>query len=231
MSLPEQKFDESVWHILKKIKEKSLYADTEKRVPYFIITEFDDWSDNPPLPRDELGILRRLRRQGIIKLTDPNSIDLLSPDLYIEIIHPAFDQLYKFHRIFTDKHRAIKTSEIREIKIGGKKEKIKSITELYLNNIGDFWRNPKDKYCYKMEEKSARCKIIRYLATNNGYQQTSEISFALENKSEQSIRTEIAKIRSNIKKFLKIDGKKVIESKKDSGYRIGKKYKIKIKKQ
>ncbi len=107
-----------------------------------------------------------------------------------------------------------------------------SPSKLYLNAIGDLWREPKDKYCYPMDEKSGRHKIFRYLATHDGYQQTADISSALEGKSEQSIRTEIGKIRSNIKKYLKIDEKQVIEEgRKGSGYRIGSKYKITIKRE
>ncbi len=111
---------------------------------------------------------------------------------------------------------------------------IKSIknnpSELYLNAVGDLWREPKDKYCYPMGEKSDRHKLLRYLATNKGHKQTADISLALEGKNEQSIRTEIGKIRGNIKKYLNIDGKQVIEEgRKGSGYRIGSKYKITIK--
>lgn len=105
-------------------------------------------------------------------------------------------------------------------------------SELYLNTVGDLWREPKVKYCYPMDERSDRHKIFRYLATNEGYQQTADISSALEGKSEQSIRTEIGKIRGNIKKYLKIDGKEIVEEgRKGSGYRIGSKYKITIKRE
>jgi len=100
---------------------------------------------------------------------------------------------------------------------------------LYLNIVGDLWKEPKNKYCYQMGEKSDRHKIVRYLASNNGYQPTATISSALEGKSEQSIRTEIGKIRNNIRRLLKIPGNKVIEGRKESGYRINPAYKIFIK--
>jgi hypothetical protein len=96
---------------------------------------------------------------------------------------------------------------------------------LHLNSVGDFWREPKEKYCYPMGETSDRHKIVRYLATHNGYQKTSDVALALE-KGEQSIRKEIGKIRDNIEKFLKLNGNEVIESRKESGYRIGSSYKI-----
>lgn len=105
------------------------------------------------------------------------------------------------------------------------------IPKLYLNNVGDLWREPKTKYCYPLGENSDRHKIVRYLITHKEYQQTSTISEVLGQKSEQSIRTEIGKIRKNIKKFLNIDGKQIIEEgRKGSGYKIGSKYEIKLKK-
>jgi len=92
---------------------------------------------------------------------------------------------------------------------------------LYLNAVGDLWREPKAKHCYPMGENSDRHKIVRYLVEHKGYQQTSDISDVLEGKDKQSIRTEIGKIRLNIKKLIHIDGKQVIDSgRKDSGYRI-----------
>ncbi len=99
MTLPEEKFNESIWHVLKKIKERSLYADIENHIPYFVASNI--W-DNSLSSDDEIGILRKLAKDGVIKLTDPNSIDLLRADVYIDIIQPAFDQLYEFHYIFTD---------------------------------------------------------------------------------------------------------------------------------
>jgi len=102
-------------------------------------------------------------------------------------------------------------------------------TILYLNQNGDLYREPKDKYCYPMGEKSNRHKIIRFLATNKGYQLTKFISAELGIESEKTIRTEIGKMRNNIKKYLKIDGKDFLQSKKGSGYRINPKYKIVLK--
>lgn len=102
-------------------------------------------------------------------------------------------------------------------------------TTLYLNNVGDFWREPKDQFCYPIGETSGRHKIIRFLTTHGGYQQTSDIAADLEGKDEQLVRKEIGKIRGNIEKFLKLDGEKVIEMRKGSGYRIGPSYKIILK--
>lgn len=101
--LPEQKFDESVWHVLKKIKERSLYADTEKRVPYFIISDFSECTNTPCSPEDQIDILKKLNRDGVIKLTRPKpNKERLTPDIYVEIIQPAFNELYGLHYVFTN---------------------------------------------------------------------------------------------------------------------------------
>lgn len=102
-------------------------------------------------------------------------------------------------------------------------------TTLYLNDLGDLWREPKERFCYPIGEMSGRHKIIRFLATHNGYQQTSDIAADLEGKNEQLVRKEIGKIRGNIKKFLKLNGEEVIEMRKGSGYKIGPSYKIILK--
>jgi len=99
-------------------------------------------------------------------------------------------------------------------------------TTLYLNSVGDFWREPKEKFCYPIGETSGRHKIVRFFATHNGYQKTSDIAADLEGKDEQLVRKEIGKIRGNIGKLLKLKGDDVIEMRKGSGYRIGPAYKI-----
>jgi hypothetical protein len=109
-----------------------------------------------------------------------------------------------------------------------KKKQIKE-TDLYLNQNGDLYREPKERYCYPMGEKSNRHKIIRFLVMNNGYQFTEFISTELGIESEKTIRTEIGKMKNNIKKYLKIDGKDFLQGKKESGYRINPKYKITLK--
>ena len=122
-----------------------------------------------------------------------------------------------------------KFKEKREVKsLPSDKKQIKQ-TALYLNQNGDLYREPKDRYCYPMDEKSNRHKIIRFLATNKGYQFTEFISTELGIESEKTIRTEIGKMRSNIEKYLKIDGKDFLQGKKESGYRINPKYKITFK--
>ena len=120
--------------------------------------------------------------------------------------------------------------KIRQLgKISESQKKQIKETALCLNQNGDLYREPKDRYCYPMGEKSNRHKIVRFLATNRGYQLTESISTELSIESEKTIRTEIGKMRSNIKKYLKIDGKDFLQGKKESGYRINPKYKITLK--
>jgi len=118
----------------------------------------------------------------------------------------------------------LKEVEVKNNQNGGKRQAAGG--ELYLNSVGDLWREPKTKYNYSLGENSGRHKIVRFFATHGGYQKTSDIAMALEGKDEQLIRKEIGKIRGNIKKFLKLNGKDVIEMRKGSGYRIGPAYKI-----
>ena len=103
-----------------------------------------------------------------------------------------------------------------------------STLKLSLEQVGDLWRESKNKFCYEIGERSDRHKIVRYLAINKGFQQTTDISRALEGKNEQTIRKEIGKIRNEIRKYLKIDGKRVIEGRKGSGYKIGSGCQIKL---
>ncbi len=103
----------------------------------------------------------------------------------------------------------------------------KAPTQLYLNAVGDLWRNPKEKYCYSMEEGSDRHKIVRYLASHKGYQQTREISASLIGKSERSVRQGIAKVNENFAEFIKMKDK-FIESKIGSGYKINSVYTVQI---
>jgi len=122
---PEEKFDEDVWFVLKKIKERSLYTETGKLIPYFVISKSSEFFNYPISTEDHVAVLKKLREQGVIKLIRLlNDKNELPPDIYIEIIQPAFDQLYEFHYIITDtlqKHRNKKEesalSKLNSVKI------------------------------------------------------------------------------------------------------------------
>lgn len=102
----------------------------------------------------------------------------------------------------------------------------KPLPPVQLDANGNLWREPKNKYCYRMGERSNRHRIVHYLHENDSYQNTSFITQSIGKKDNQYVRTEISKIRKNIKKFLGTDYADLIESKKDSGYRINPKYTI-----
>ncbi len=95
---------------------------------------------------------------------------------------------------------------------------------IYLDSDGNLWHGNKDQNCYPMGSTKGRFVIIRHLADNKGFQSTGSISSILGGKDKQNTRNEISKIRHKISFYLKIDD--LIESKKDSGYRINPKYKI-----
>lgn len=97
---------------------------------------------------------------------------------------------------------------------------------LYLDRVGNLWHGDKNDFCYKMDQGSDRLFIFSHLVDNKGYQSTSSISDALGGKDKQNVRTEITKMRGLITKRLGIIGSDLIQSKKDSGYRINPKYQI-----
>ena len=101
-------------------------------------------------------------------------------------------------------------------------------TILNLNNVGDLWREPKNKFCYAIGEKSIRHKVIRYLATKKGYQPTADIMSFVRAKNEQHIRGEIPKINQKAKALLRTKAGNLIEGRKGSGYKISPKYKINV---
>jgi hypothetical protein len=214
MTLPEENFDNDIWAVLKKIKERSLYADSNIDIPYSI-ADLSDKNDGLPPADDEIVILKYLHKNGAIKLKNVDSVDLLRPDFYIDITQPGFDLLYGLHNVFTETRQNSNNKTDED-----------DLMELHFDNSGDFWRKPKNIYCYKMRKNETRYKIIRLLIDNNGYQQTSKISSLLGGKNEQQIRTEIAKIRKAIHQKLKITGGKIIEGREGSGYRINPKYRI-----
>ncbi len=108
---------------------------------------------------------------------------------------------------------------------GGKDKKVKAIT-LSLSKTGDLCRQ--NGKCYEMGGKSKRCGLVRFLVKNSGYQPTKLITETIGYKNNQTTSGEIGKIRKNIGRDLSIKSKEFLEGRKDSGYRINPKYKIKV---
>lgn len=100
-----------------------------------------------------------------------------------------------------------------------------SVFVLHLEKNGNLWHSDK-KFCYSMEADSNRVQILKYLIENKGYQPPKEMISYIETETTKTLRSEINKIRKSIKDKLGLDGKDIIESKKNSGYRINPKYKI-----
>ncbi len=161
----------------------------------------------------QLGqIFTHLREQKIIK-----SFTLPFPDVFED------GKVHNNNCYFTvpKDFRTVSDNYINKL---SQNKDIHSTSALYLDNTGNLSHGDNAEYCYSMGATSNRLAIIKYLAQNKGFQHTNLISSALNNKDEQNIRTEISKIKQKIKGHLMIDD--LIESKKDSGYRINPKYQI-----
>lgn len=117
----------------------------------------------------------------------------------------------------------------REEKKDEQKKKKQSKKILCLNLAGDLYKDSNKKHNYQMRAKSNRYRIIKYLAERPDYQETSALTSGLDVDNEKTIRTEIGKIKVNVKKYLKIND--LIESRWGAGYRINPKFKIIMKKQ
>lgn len=145
----------------------------------------------------------------------------------------SYDQIKKEEACFIDfpnDFRVIARKYIKELS-GSEQDQIdsSSVFVLHLEKDGDLWHTDK-KFCYSMEADSNRFQILKYLIENKGYQSPKEMISYVETETTKTLRSEINKIRKSIKDKLGLDGKDIIESKKNSGYRINPKYKILISK-
>ncbi len=212
--------------LVEKLYHREVFETPKKEVGVGdIVVTKDMWGIN--LEREMLGEFGRI----YFKLPPPETPTKTKDEFLTNEGKIAQDKLAPFFGIPI----SVKIVEMPEIKVSGlqvsssRKRTKNSSLELYLNAVGDLWREPKSKYCYPIGETSERHKIVRFLIKNKGYQKTRAISDAVDGKSEQSIRTEIGKIRKNISKYLGVKNKEIIESKKESGYCINPEYKITIK--
>ena len=120
----------------------------------------------------------------------------------------------------------IKNSVLSEIqKKKSDKNKDKKII-LYLSKRGELYQEPKEKHCYPIEETSNRHKIVRFFVENciYDYYSTEQIALKLELVAENLMK-QIGNINTIVKGKLKIKDK-ILEGKRNSGYRINPKYKI-----
>jgi len=104
--------------------------------------------------------------------------------------------------------------------------KNKKIIKLYLNDAGDLWQEPKDKFCYKMGRDCQPHRLIKQLASRKEFIKTSYLTLAIGSKSDKNTRSVIGKVNRKIKGDLKITEPDVINSKPGCGYKINEKYDI-----
>lgn len=173
--------------------------------------DFETLTGDTGIKHVELGkILLQLKEKKIIK-------DIHTP--FPDVFEKGIDDLYyitvpKNFRDVVEKY--IERLSDQEIDNSG--------IIIYLDSDGNLWHGNKEQNCYPMGSTKGRFMIVRHLASNKGFQSTDIISSILGGKDKQNTRNEISKIRNKISFYLKIDD--LIESKKDSGYRINPKYKI-----
>lgn len=162
-------------------------------------------------------VIEDKRRQVLFKLVDlgileaehdKEAIEEDECTFFIKLNQKKFDEFYDNLKL-----KLVKVQKKNDAKI-----------HLFVDENGNFWAEPKDQLCYPMGKDSERLKILLYLVDNNGFQTTDAIAEHLGEKDKQGVRTEIGKMKTNIKKFLRLDN--VIESKKDSGYRINPAYRV-----
>ena len=187
-------------------------------------------SDDIPfidLPREELLKNTGVRPDELVRIFGHLvDIGILKQAIFIDGEDAVYEEEYDY-----DVNRILFNPDFRnKAKEFLKKESKAGNSILYLDGVGNFWHGDKNDYLYSMVENSKRFLILKYLVEHKGFQQTKEIASNLEISNTQSVRVEISKIKSNIKKYLEIDGDEIIESKKDSGYRINPQFKIILKK-
>jgi len=103
---------------------------------------------------------------------------------------------------------------------------------LYLNQVGDLFKKPREKYCYPMNKAKKRHKIIHYFAENKIYNYYSTNQIALDLETEKNaLRKEIGKLNSIIKAKLHLGKDNILNGRIGSGYMINSKYKIILKKE
>jgi hypothetical protein len=212
---------QEVWCVIREIKKT---LNIRYPVKSILVSPNLENRDMPISPAKVQQILEELQRKKILKINSKSN--KIAKDLNaipIKIIDEK-----KFNDEYEEAKKKNKSISLE------KSQKVESIketklTNLYLTPEGDLYRKPKTKYCYEIEEKSDRHKIVRFLTENRGYQSIGLIAVELADKNKKSLRTEIGKMRDKIKNRLKIDGKDFLQSKKGSGYRINPKYKIILK--
>jgi len=100
--------------------------------------------------------------------------------------------------------------------------------QLFLDNDGDLYKEPKKSYCYPLLQNKEPLKLILYFIKNpnRSYEESTQmIALSLE-KDPQYLRAEIGKINRIALNRLGLGKEKLIQAKQNSGYRLNPKIKI-----
>lgn len=99
---PEEKFNNDVWYVLKKIKERWFYTKQTKPIEYQV--RFSGYQDpDAPSPDNEVETLEKLQEWNAIRIRNRECeriSEYISPEIeffYLEILQPKFDELYRLY--------------------------------------------------------------------------------------------------------------------------------------
>jgi len=129
--MPAEKFNNNVWYILRKIREKSFYSPKKGFVSYEIYDPIPEnfISESCPSFKEEMLILEKLDGWRAIKLHRPSENEMFES---IEILQPKFDEIYnKFKNHFFPPKKVIPDETIKRLKIPPFDEGEKLMSGLY----------------------------------------------------------------------------------------------------
>ena len=197
--------------------------------------ELDDFSNRNHFEADETSPYQRRLAvlSAILNFTDklfPHTNNPLTPHTNLEdrveiILFFDLERIEKL-RAKLEKGEIKNTPKTKERKLIISAKKVDEKIVLFLNNLGELWREPKKKYCYSIEKDSDRHLIVKFLTENHGYHKSSVIADTLDGKNGLYVSKTIGEIRNMITKSLSVKGGSLIEYKEGSGYGISPKYKI-----
>jgi hypothetical protein len=109
--------------------------------------------------------------------------------------------------------------------------KQETVLILHLNKNGDLYRDPKEKFCYEMAGKGVPLKILKYFAENPNREYENDTGTLARDIiiDKDQLRKDINKMVPTIKLRLKMS-EKVIEGRKNCGYRLNPKIEIVLEK-
>lgn len=133
--------------------------------------------------------------------------------------------------VFKQYCRRVNTYLLKELSLLPEPDETKEIKTkpveivLFLDQSGDLWKQPKEKFCYRMISAKGRLEILKFLIrykVKDNYIETRKIADKLGREATY-IRSELGKMKKSAKSNLKIN---LIDSKQGSGYRLNPNIKI-----